>query len=87
MLFGLVAGKDCCCRLALLEVGIFRDSMGLERNAATTHFDAAGLKRLFSHGVRRFLSRARPRETCLLVVIKFMEAELILAFEFSCDAK
>ena len=32
----------------------FRDELGLEDNPASIQVDAQGLKKLFSHGIRRF---------------------------------
>ena len=37
-----------------LQVGAFRDLMGKDTDQVANHFDASGIKKLFSHGIRRF---------------------------------
>lgn len=43
------------------KVGILRAKVGKPKDGTMLHVDASGWKKLFSHGVRRFLSRAATR--------------------------
>ena len=36
------------------QVKAFRAEVGLDEDAGSIHLDASGLKKLFSHGIRRF---------------------------------
>ena len=39
------------------------DLTGKEANQVDCHMDACGLKKLFSHGIRRFLARTSSSDT------------------------
>ena len=46
----------------LLQVALFRELCGKPADAVHTHMDAQGIKKLFSHGIRRFLARTSSRD-------------------------
>lgn len=45
------------------KVGQFRDLCGKDVDAVANHFDGSGLKKLFSHGIRRFNAGAKNSAT------------------------
>jgi len=47
------------------QVGEFRKIMGKDVDAVANHFDGSGLKKLFSHGIRRFNANAKNSATWL----------------------
>ena len=47
--------------LNLTQVSMFREMMGLPKNDKMAHVDAYGLKVLFNHGLRRFMTGAKNR--------------------------
>ena len=46
------------------QVARLRESLGLTDERTLVHLDGAGLKCLFSHGIRRFASGSTNRESC-----------------------
>lgn len=45
----------------MLQVAIFMQRVGKQESDVDCHMDASGLKKLFSHGLRRWLSGASTR--------------------------
>ena len=55
----------------LLQVALFRELCGKPADAVHTHMDAQGIKKLFSHGIRRFLARTSSRDAQPYFVVSF----------------
>ncbi|CAK8993079.1 unnamed protein product, partial [Durusdinium trenchii] len=53
--------KALCLSVIRREVALFRELCGKPADAVHTHMDAQGIKKLFSHGIRRFLARTSSR--------------------------
>lgn len=51
------------------QVAEFRKIMGQDSDAVSNHFDGSGLKKLFSHGIRRFNANAKNSVTWLKIPI------------------
>lgn len=50
----------------------FREQCGLEQTAGPIQLDASGLKKLFSHGIRRFCDadgNYQVRDTCACLIL------------------
>ena len=50
----------------------FRTDMGLAEDPAALQLDSAGLKKLFSHGLRRFKSRSRIVQLRLHSAVRYV---------------
>ena len=53
------------------QVSQLRTLLGKEQDAVVTHLDASGLKRLFSHGIKRFQARTTSRVTWTALSLDF----------------